>query len=116
MRTLIDFLIEKKQRDEKYFKNYLFWAKKIKKEAKKNLEDVRVLLFGSVIKKQTEPGSDIDVLIISPQLKSPEKKSKILTEILREIGQSSPFEIHLVTPEEYRNWYQRFIKKEFIEV
>ena len=116
MRTLVDFLIEKKQRDKKYFKEYLFWAKKIKKEAKKNLKDVRVLLFGSVVKKQAEPGSDIDILVISPQLKNPEKKSEVLTGILKEIGQNSPFEIHLVTPEEYQNWYQKFVKKEFIEV
>lgn len=116
MRTLVDFLIEKKQREEKYFKNYLFWTKKIKKEAKKNLGNVRVLLFGSVVKKQVEPGSDIDVLVISPQLKNPKKKSEVLTKILKEIGQSSPFEIHLITPQEYQNWYQKFIKKEFIEI
>jgi predicted nucleotidyltransferase len=36
---------------EKYFKNYLYWGKKIKEVAKKLLgKDVKVLIFGSVVK------------------------------------------------------------------
>jgi len=111
MRTLVDFLIEKKAREEKYFRNYLFWVKKIKKEAQKNLGEVKVFLFGSIVRKQVEPGSDIDILIISPKLKTPEKRSEVQTEILEKIGHSSPFEIHLITPEQYQNWYKHFIKE-----
>lgn len=111
MRTLVDFLIEKKKREEKYFKNYLFWAKEIKKEAKRILGEVKVFLFGSIIKKQAGPRSDIDVLIISPNLKMTEKKTEVRVKILKKIGFGSPFEIHLITPEEYENWYKNFIKE-----
>jgi len=31
--------------------------------------------------------------------------------IWKKIGFFSPFEIHLITPEEYKNWYQYFIKE-----
>jgi len=116
MRTLVDFLIEKKAREEKYFRDYFFWAKKIKKVAQENLGKSKVFLFGSIIRKQAEPGSDIDILIISPKLKTPEKKSEIRTKILEKIGNNSPFEIHLITPQEYRDWYSHFIKKEKVEI
>jgi len=116
MRTLVDFLIEKKAREEKYFRDYLFWAKEIKEVAQENLGKSKVFLFGSIIRKQAEPGSDIDILIISPKLKTPEKKSEIRTKILEKIGNSSPFEIHLITPKEYQDWYSHFIKKEKVEI
>lgn len=110
MRTLVDFLIEKKAREEKYFKNYLFWAKKIKKEAQKLLGKVQVFVFGSVVQGKAEPGSDIDVLIISARLKT-KKRGEIRTKIQRKIGFLSPFEIHLISPKEYRQWYRHFIKE-----
>ena len=111
MKTLVDLLIEKREREEKYSKNYLFWAKEIKKEAEKILGGVKVLLFGSIIRGEAEPGSDIDILIISPKLKTPNQKSKIRVKIFEKIGFGSPFEIHLITPEEYQGWYQNFIKE-----
>lgn len=116
MRTLVDFLIEKKKREEKYFGNYLFWAKKIKEIAENNLGKIKVFLFGSVVKNKTEPGSDIDLLIISPKLKDAETKSEMRTKILQRIGTDSPFEIHLITPEEYNQWYKFFIKRNKIRI
>ena len=77
MRTLVDFLLEKKKRQKKYFKNYLFWAKKIKEQAEKNIGKVEVFLFGSIIKTNIDSGSDIDILIISSKLQNSEKKAKL---------------------------------------
>lgn len=45
--TLVDLLIDKTKKEERYFKNYLTYAKIIKKEAQKLLGDTRVLVFGS---------------------------------------------------------------------
>ncbi len=115
MRTLTDFLIEKRKRDEKYFKNYLFWAKKIKKIVEKELGDGKVFLFGSVVRGEEEPGSDIDVLIVSPQFEDLAKRSEFYLKVHKKIGFLSPFEIHLITPKEYKEWYQYFIKEK-IEV
>lgn len=111
MTTLVDLLIERRKREKKYFRNYLFWAKKIKKEAEKNLGKVKVFLFGSIARGEATPGSDIDILIISPKLKSAKKKSEVRAKIFKKLGFISPFEIHLISPEEYRTWYKFFIKQ-----
>jgi uncharacterized protein len=107
---LIDLLIERQRRQEKYFKKYKFYAKKIKKIAREYLGEVKMFIFGSILRKKEVP-RDIDLLIISPKLKSSEEKSRVRYLILKKIGVSSPFEIHLITPEEYRDWYRYFIKE-----
>jgi hypothetical protein len=51
MITLTEIKRELVEEKEKYFKNYLYWCKKIKEIAKKLLgKDVKVLIFGSVVK------------------------------------------------------------------
>jgi len=108
--TLVDLLIERKKEEEKYFQNYQRWAKVIKKEARKLLGEVKVFIFGSILRKEELP-RDIDILIISPKLNTLRKKSKTRAELLKRTNLSYPFEIHLITPEEYRNWYRNFIKE-----
>lgn len=108
--TLTDILIERAKREEKYFKNYRFYAKRIKKTAQELLGEVKVFVFGSMLKKDEVP-RDIDVMVISPNLKSSIKKSKIRVKLQKKLGFSSPFQIHLVTLEEYRDWYKNFIKE-----
>ncbi|MDI6591651.1 MAG: nucleotidyltransferase domain-containing protein [Patescibacteria group bacterium] len=110
MKSEIDELIEEAQKEEKYFKNYLKYAKIIKKEARKLLKEVKVLIFGSILKKD-EIARDIDILVISPDLKNLEKQSEVREKIFKKIGCFSPFEIHLITPEQYRNWYSHFIEE-----
>jgi predicted nucleotidyltransferase len=114
--TLVDLLIEKTKREEKYFKNYLSYAKVIKKEAQKLLGEVRVLIFGSVLKKDEIP-RDIDILIISSKLEDmdPKNKREIRTKLWKAIGFTTPFEIHLIKPQDYKEWYKNFIK-EFVEI
>jgi predicted nucleotidyltransferase len=117
MGEFLEILIKKRKNREKYFKNYLFWSKKIKKEAEKELGDVKVFVFGSILRRsKTEIPKDIDIMIISQNLKDVTKKSKIRMKISRKIGADSPFEIHLITPEDYRDWYSHFIKEEKIEI
>lgn len=113
-KTLVDLLIERTKEQDKYFKNYLRYARIIKNEAKKILGEARVIIFGSILEKDETP-QDIDVLIISPKLKTPEKKSKTRTELWKRTGFSSPFEFHLITPRDYEDWYKNFIKK-FVEI
>jgi predicted nucleotidyltransferase len=71
--TLTDLLIERQKREEKYFKNYLRYARKIKKEAQRLLGEVKVFVFGSILKKNEIP-QDIDILIVSPKLEKMNKK------------------------------------------
>lgn len=110
MITFTDLLIEKAKEDEVYFKNYLKYSKIIKKEAQKFLEDVKVYLFGSILKKDEIP-QDIDILIISADLEEVKKRSDALVRIRKKMDVSLPFELHFATPEEYNNWWKYFLKE-----
>lgn len=114
--TLVDLLIKKTKREKKYFKNYLSYAKVIKKESQKLLGEVRVLIFGSILRKDEIP-RDIDVLIISSKLEDmdPQNKSEIRAKLWKAIGFTAPFEIHLIKPQDYKEWYKNFIR-EFVEI
>lgn len=114
LKNEIDVLIKEAQREERYFKNYFQYARKIKKTAQALLGQVKVLVFGSILKEDEAPG-DIDILIISPKLKTTARKSEVRAKILKKMGISAPFEIHLITPEEYIGWYKHFIE-EWVEV
>lgn len=115
MSKLTEVVLDRRKAQEKYFKNYLDWARIIKKEAEKFLGKTQAFIFGSILRKGEVP-RDIDILIVSPKLTTTEKKSIIKAKIWQRIGFFSPFEIHLSTPEEYRDWYRHFIKKEKIEI
>lgn len=105
------------ERKEKYFKNYYFYCQKIKEEAEKILGNVYVIVFGSVVKNEYSPSSDIDVLIVSDNLPEDyEERIRIKTEIKSRIDSFSPFQIHLATKSEYNDWYKNFIKDEFLEI
>jgi len=117
-KTLIDILLSIQREKEKYFKNYKFYSKRIKKEAKKILgKEIKVLVFGSIIKNEWGAGSDIDILIISDKLPEDiEKRGKIKTRIKSKISLFSPFQIHLATEKEFKTWYKNFIKDDYIEI
>jgi predicted nucleotidyltransferase len=118
MSVLVDVILARRKKQEKYFKDYLYWAKKIKQitEALLNDRNIKIIIFGSVLKKD-EVARDIDVLVISSALKDKNsfQKSEIRANIWEKIGFESPFEIHLIAPEDYENWYKFFIG-DFIEI
>ena len=117
--TLVDMLIERKKRNQKYFNNFAAYAAMIKEIAKRTLKDARVLVFGSVVKGTWIPNkSDIDILIISEGVaKSATWQSDMKVKILQELGDlSAPFEFHFATPEIYHDWYQKFIRHDYVEV
>lgn len=116
-KTHFEILQEIWQENKKYFQNYKLYCQKIKKEAEKLLGVVKVLVFGSIVRGEFTPKSDIDILIISENLpEGQEKRGKIRTKIKSNVGPFSPFQIHLATPEEYQGWYQKFIKGDFEEI
>jgi predicted nucleotidyltransferase len=111
MKSLVEILAERKKENEKYFKNYLKYAKIAKKIARKELKDVKVFVFGSIVKKSFLPSSDIDLLIVSKNApKFMSDRAKIQAKILEKIGVFSPFEIHIVNKGEFK-WYEKFIDK-----
>lgn len=115
-KSFVQILKEVWEEKKEYFQNYKFYCQKIKKEAEKILGPVKVLVFGSVIKGEFTPKSDIDVLIIAKNLpENSDERRKIRTKIKSKIGSFSPFQIHLVNPVEYR-WYQNFIKNDYLVI
>jgi predicted nucleotidyltransferase len=116
--TLVDILIERQKRKEKYFKRWKFYLKKIKREAKKILgKKTKVFIFGSFVRGDFGPQSDIDVLIISENLPDDfDERAKIRTKIKSKVGTFSPFQLHLTNPEEFEDWYKKFIKRDFLEI
>jgi len=109
--NLTGLLLHQKREEEKYFRNYLLYAKKAAIVAKESLPDVKLYLFGSILRKEATPASDIDLLIFSEKMpKKLSERNKIKVKILKEIGFFSPFELHLVNREEFE-FYKKFIDK-----
>ncbi|RLI72593.1 DNA polymerase subunit beta [Archaeoglobales archaeon] len=96
--------------EREYFKRYKEYAKKIKEIVEGEVGDVDVIVFGSVVEGKATPKSDIDVLVVSENMPSKEKRGFLRAKILKEIGLFSPFEIHLVNKKEFE-WYRKFLKK-----
>lgn len=116
MKSLYKILTEENQKSEYYFQNYIFHAREIKRIVGNFFTDAKVLIFGSAVRQEYRPGSDIDILIISPEIPGDLFGQAELKVKIKEKFPGAPFEIHLVTPEEYENWYKGFIKKDYIEV
>ena len=92
--------------------NYLEVVKKIKEIVRRLDPHARVYVFGSVVKGEYTGASDIDVLVI---ISKKDLKYKIMVEAYK--CTEAPIELHVVTEEEFRNWYRRFLKEnELIEV
>lgn len=110
MQKLEDILIEIAKEEEKYFTNYLYYSRIIKKIAQKVLKECKVYVFGSILNKKEIP-RDIDIMIISPKLRKEKNKKEIIKKIWEKLGRIYPFEIHFVTPDQWKDWYRYFVKK-----
>lgn len=118
MKSLISISKKIWEERKKYFENYLEYGEKIKRIARDVLgDDVKVLIFGSVVRGDWNANSDIDVLIVSEKLSSNWEDNRwVRTHIKRSIGPLSPFQIHLASVEEYESWWKRFLEKNCVEV
>ena len=110
-KTLVDLQLETLEEWRKYYEKPLEHAEKIKSAVRKLDPEAEVMLFGSLVNGEVRPDSDIDVLIITRLVSNVNTRMKLRVSIAREIGDCTPFEIHIVTPEEYGNWYEKFIEK-----
>ena len=108
---MIEILIDEVRRRRRYFDRALDYAREIGRIASELLGDegVEVYLFGSFAEGRHTPSSDIDILVVSEKApRTAGGRAEIIGAILRRIGLDSPFEIHLIGPDEL-NWYERFI-------
>ncbi len=89
-----------------YLKNYKEVALKVKKILQQHDSKAELYIFGSVLEGKLTALSDIDLLVVSTK---PEIEYRLKLEIYQ--SSDAPLEIHFATPNQYKNWYRRFISK-----
>jgi len=114
-KTFIDLLIEGAEERRRFFRDFIKYAEKVKEIVKQRDPDARVMLFGSAVKGELRPDSDIDLLVITHIAEKLDERIGLRMEVMKILGEGSPFEIHIVTAEEYEGWYRRFIDR-FLEL
>ncbi len=115
MLNFYKIIAKKNKNAEKYFSDTVFYAREIKKLFQKDFPDVRIILFGSSVRGDYLPDSDIDILFISSKIPKDLFAQAEIKIRIKEFFPDAPFEIHLITPQEYENWYRNFIKGAFKE-
>jgi len=114
--NLYKLMFDRAKKKQKYFKNYIRYAKIISQRAKRILNDAEVIIFGSIVKGNYSIESDIDILIISKKIpESLFEQTKFKDKLLKRFN-ANPFELHLATPEIYENWFKNFIKEDYIKL
>lgn len=107
--ALMELELELREALKKYYEDPITYVKEIKKVVERYDPSAKVLIFGSTVKGRTRPDSDIDVLIITEMARNVNDRLMLRVEVARKIGECTPFEIHIVTWEEYRGWYEKFL-------
>lgn len=92
-----------------YLKNYLVVAEKVKEIILRLDPKAKVYVFGSVVRGDYIASSDIDILVITSDIKL---KYDLIVAVYKEID--APVELHIVTQELFEKWYKKFIKSEEI--
>jgi predicted nucleotidyltransferase len=104
-------LKKRAQRREGYLSRLEYYRAEIEEFFRGKLAGgAEVRFFGSVLTKDFDAESDVDVLVVSPG--TPPRlyeRSKLIAELNDRIGFANPFEIHLITEDEYQDWYIKFL-------
>ncbi|MFZ8848263.1 MAG: nucleotidyltransferase domain-containing protein [Minisyncoccia bacterium] len=117
MGKYFEFLLERKQKRERFLENIDYYINLIKERAKNNLgEETKIYLFGSYLTENFGPNSDIDILVITENEIDQKEKSRVLSEILEDFDVYHPFEIHFASKSQFENWYKKFLKENYKEI
>ena len=107
--TLVDLELEHSARREKYVKEAWAYLARIRDVCRRLDADCRVFVFGSFVKGGFRSDSDIDVLVVTKLAANPLLRGSLYKAIAGEVGYDSPFELHIVTKEEYLRVYRKLI-------
>lgn len=101
-------MLETMKKRREMLKNFEKYLKRINNSIKEILRDSKVYIFGSVIEGKLVGGSDIDILVIADVPKKHLIRTQIISDIEEKAGLplSHPFEIHLLSSEEFKIWKQ----------
>jgi predicted nucleotidyltransferase len=98
---------------EHYRENWKKYLIEIKSVVLSFCPNAEVYVFGSVIKGNTHPTSDIDVLLVADEFKNIRRRIEIHSN-LRLLFPDAPFEFHLIHTEKFP--FYRKMAKEMVEV
>ena len=101
-------MLETMKKRREMLKNFKKYLEKINDSSKEILKNSKLYIFGSFIEGKNVGGSDIDILIIADVPKSHLIRTQIISDIEEKAGLplSHPFEIHLLSSEEFKIWKQ----------
>ena len=97
----------RRELDIYYLRNYLEVAERVKDLVRSIDPDARVYVFGSVVRGDYTASSDIDLLVVTPNVKL---KYDVMVAVYKEV--EAPVELHVTTPEVFERLYKRFVKPE----
>jgi predicted nucleotidyltransferase len=109
--SFLDLIKRLHELRRRYVENLSHYLCLIKEVALRHDPGAEVLLFGSYAEGTARPDSDVDVLIATKLAADEEARARLRREINDTLGRPNPFELHIVTPAQYREWYAKFIKK-----
>ncbi len=92
-----------------YLADYKNIALRVKEIIREIDPDSKVYVFGSVVKGKYTASSDIDILIVTKNIK---EKYQMKVKVYKEI--EAPVELHITTPDKFYSWYKRFIEPDGI--
>ena len=98
---------------EHYRQSWKTYLTQIKAMILKYCSDGKVYVFGSTIKGDTHPTSDIDVLLVSEEFKNIKRRIEIHAKLKLEFL-DAPFEFHLIHPEKFP--FYKKMAKDMVEV
>ncbi|OYT38517.1 MAG: hypothetical protein B6U89_05700 [Desulfurococcales archaeon ex4484_58] len=114
----LDYMFEVVKKYEYYRRNWRKYVEVIKEIASKYFGEnlASIYVFGSFIRGDYKPLSDIDVAIVLFREVDEWSRARFRLLVKREIGLINPFEIHIITADLWKNWFLRFVKKDYIEI
>lgn len=105
--------LENLKRFEHYRQSWKAYMAEIKVMILKHCPDAKLYVFGSTIRGETHPTSDIDVLIVSNEFNSIKTRIEIHSKLKLQFL-DAPFEFHLIYPEKFP--FYKKMAKEMVEV
>jgi predicted nucleotidyltransferase len=110
--SFLDLLRRLHEQRRRYLEDLPRYLSLIKEAALRRDPAAEVYLFGSYAEGAARPDSDVDVLIVTELAAVEEARARLRMEIDDALGRPNPFELHMVTPAQYREWYARFIRRQ----
>ena len=114
---LVDIQLEIVRKFKEMRENYLKYVKVIKEVAENHFEGlIDVYVFGSVVRGEEHPMSDVDVAVVLSENVDEEKRVGFYRKVREKIGNLHPFEIHVISRDEWEKWYRKFVKNDYVTV